>query len=69
MAEEKKTDFEMAVELLGDEMEAISGYNYCIANCTDPELIGVMRENMTNEKMHAAALLRVINKIASAVLM
>ena len=66
---EKKSDFEMALWLLSEEMEAVSTYNYCIANCTDPELANIMRENMAAEKAHASALLRWINKVAPAALM
>lgn len=66
--EEKKSEFEIALHMLKEEMEAVSAYNWCIANCTDPELVSILRDNLMSEKAHANSLLRWVNRVAPAAL-
>lgn len=62
--EEYKTDMQMAIESLEDEMNGIEEYKYMIAKTKDQEFHKMLSDILAVEKQHATMLLNWINQKA-----
>ena len=59
--ETEKTDIEMAVEQLEDEVNGITAYKILYDTATCPQLKKIAQQHMLSEKQHALQLIAWIN--------
>lgn len=61
-----KSDIDIIMGFLKDEIEGIGKYEYAIATIKSPEGKQLLKDIMGDEKKHGAALLKLANTVAQS---
>ena len=64
----EKSDIEIIMGFLSEEVEGVEMYTKEIAMIKNPEGKALLKNIMADEKKHAASLLQLFNKMANSVL-